>query len=332
MKNNIKALIVGAGIIGERHAKAQKKLGSDVGIYNNTFSVAEKLAQMIGGIAFKDLDEAIAWSDIIHICTPDHLHTEIAIKAIEAGKHILCEKPLVTNLKDALQIQTALDKSTSKLLVGNNYRLTPSFLEIQKRVKKGKIGKILSIQTTYLHDMRSYYKKTPWRSDQNFLYGGGIHAIDLACWIAGEKVTNVQAITGSKFIKGFNHPEDYRINLTFASGFTAHVWLSARVVLPIHKTDVEVYGEKGAYIANNKSGVLRAFYHKQKKKEFVAETFKVGYRLTIPKEIEIANRYFTGKSKSYWPLVDIHEAVKEIKILEAIEKSIKSESTEKITA
>ncbi len=324
--STLQALIIGAGYVGVRHAKAQIKYGNRVGLFDRSVDHARDVAKELGASIFENIDDALAWADLVHICTPDHLHTEFAERAIKAGKPVLCEKPLTTNLKDALYLESLVRKYKTHFFIGNNNRLTPTFMEIKKQVKKGTLGKPLAVYATYLHDMRSFFKKTPWRLEQNFLYGGAIHAIDMVCWTVGERVISVHAKTGKKFIRRYMFPEDYHITLTFQSGLVATVWANARVVLPVHKADLQIFMENGTYLANNKSGVLKTYKYKKgvwdSMKDYKNELFKVGYRYTIPKEIEVVNRFIKKRNKSHDPIPKIEDIIPLMQILDAVERSI----------
>ncbi len=324
MNKDIKALIVGVGIIGVRHAKAQKSFGIETALYDISKEKAKKTAQELHITAFDSLDEALNWATLVHICVPDELHKDFVMECIKRNKHILCEKPLTTNLQDALVIQEITKKKNIHIfVVANNYRLTPSFLEIHKQVQKNHVGKIISLKATYLHDLRPVLKKTPWRVHQDFLYGGGIHAIDLVHWISSEKAIRVYAQTGVKMIRSYQLPEDYHLFITFASGMVAEVWANARAVLPVHRSDLEVYGEKGSLIASNRSTSIKYYQYKQKEKQFLSKNIVKGWRYTVPREIAIVNKFIQGKIKSHWPLPSLDEAVEVIRIVDAAERSIK---------
>ena len=110
-------------------------------------------------------------------------------KALKKRKTVLCEKSFTTNLKDALFLQDLAQRQGVEIFVGQNYRLTPTFAEIRKRVLSGQLGVISQIESTYFHDRNDYQNRY---HDKNFLYTGGSHAVDLASWIVDEKIVNVQ--------------------------------------------------------------------------------------------------------------------------------------------
>ena len=138
--------------------------------------------------------------------------------------------------------------------------------------------------------------------------------------VANEPVIEVQASAGIKMLPDYAHPEDYQIILKFKSGLLGHIWLNANLQLPIHKTDLEIYGEKGTIISDTSSQTLQIY---QKGEEnFTSREFPKEF--SIPKVVQILNNLVKGKSPSYYPLPNINEAVSLIKILDSVEKSIQT--------
>lgn len=90
--------------------------------------------------------------DIVDIVTPNNLHMEMAIAAANAGKHIICEKPLGRNSNETKKILAAVEKANVKNLVAFNYRKTPAVALAKKFIDEGSIGKILNFRGTYLQD------------------------------------------------------------------------------------------------------------------------------------------------------------------------------------
>jgi predicted dehydrogenase len=313
------AVVIGAGIAGARHAAAQKALGSKVGVYDLNSATAKKLAEKHKYLLFSTLEEAIAWADVVHVCTPDNAHLEAIQVAVELGKAVLCEKPLTDSWSEAQKLLEIVKKNNGVCVVGNNYRLTNAFQYLKKQIAKDR-SPIISMEATYLHNMRQYLKETPWRAEQNFLYGGAIHAIDLLCWMAQEPVIAVQGFASKISVIDSPFPQDYRITLQFKSGYSAHVWANAGAVLPIHKTDLNVYTENTTYISDNKSEYLKIYSKNNPYKEFVLKNISVN--MTVDEEVKIMNDWLTGKRKDHAPLPEIEEAVSILKILDAIERSI----------
>lgn len=319
MSNRLeKVLIIGAGVAGQRHMQAQLDLGSQVAIYEEDKKIARLVQGQNPGIEiFDSISEGIARSTAVYICTPDYLHTDYAATAIKSRKAVYCEKPLTTSLEEAEYLQELVHQYGVKFIVGNINRLTPAFLEIKQRVDRGDLGRLLFVRTSYLHDMREYQKQTKWRVDQNILYGGGSHPIDLAMWVLGEPLQDVSAMSGPKVIPGYTKPEDYHILLQSQSGIVAEVSVNAALKLPVHKVDLEVYGETGSLLADNKSGVIKSYLEGQSN-EFQVERF--GNPFTFPIAARVFNDFISGRTNNHYPLPDIDETMPVMRAMDQVEK------------
>lgn len=311
---NIKPLIIGFGIAGKRHLKAQLSLGIKTGVYNINPDKLRSLKSNRNIIVFDNPKEAMDWSNLVHVCTPDDQHTEYVTEAIKKRKTILCEKSFTTSLSDALYLQKLAHQFDATVIIGQNYRLTPTFLETKKRVFEGSIGTITKIETTYLHDVKQYQQRMPLNKNGDFLYIGGSHAVDLACWIASEKVISTKA----KMKKNINFPNSYEIVLQFESGLLGNIKLDASSPRSFSGTDLIVTGTKGKLVSHNKvDGLL--FYKINDKKPKLIKLVN-NKTLTTKVEVQIIDDYLIGKIKSFWPLPAIDEAVDIIRILATIEK------------
>lgn len=130
--------------------------------------------------------------DIIDICTPNNVHAEIAIAAAQAGKHIICEKPLSLTSEEAKKMYFAAKENNIKTMVAFNYRRTPAVQLAKKFIEEGKIGKILDFRGTYLQDW-SADPSSPlsWRFQKEICGSGalgdiGTHVVDMLRFLVGE--------------------------------------------------------------------------------------------------------------------------------------------------
>lgn len=317
MVKKIKPLVVGIGVAGRRHLAAQLNLGIKTGIYTTNPQTAKSERLRSNIIVFDNLENGIDWANLVHICTPDDKHTEFVAQALKKGRTVLCEKSFTTSLKDALYLQDLAYKYGGRVLVGQNYRLTPTFAEIRKRVLEGQLGILSRIETTYFHDRTDFERRY---SDQYFLYIGGSHAVDLACWVVGEKIVSVQSFSENEL--------NYNITVNFSSGLKGDIKLDASAPRSISGTDLIVYGEEGRLVSHNKLDKLSFYQYGGGEIQSIllpnTKTF------TIPQEVKIVDDYLLGRTTSYWPLPDVDEAVYLIKVLEAIKKSISSNRNEPV--
>lgn len=137
--------------------------------------------------------------DIIDIATPNDLHPQMAIAAAEAGKHIICEKPLARNAIEAKAMLDAVTAAGVVNMVAFNYRRTPAVALAKKYIEEGAIGEIINFRGTYLQDW-SADPQSPlsWRFQKSIAGSGavgdiGTHVIDLARYLAGE-ITSVNGL------------------------------------------------------------------------------------------------------------------------------------------
>jgi predicted dehydrogenase len=131
--------------------------------------------------------------DIVAIYTPDEYHGEHIVKAFEAGKHVICTKPLVNSFDDARRILEASRRTGGKLLVGQSTRFFESFQRQRRDYERGEVGTLELVDTHYIHRMDWYYDKSPWVADStDWVFLGLSHPIDLLRWYLGS-IAEVQA-------------------------------------------------------------------------------------------------------------------------------------------
>lgn len=141
--------------------------------------------------------------DLIDICTPGNTHAEIAIAALEAGKHVLCEKPLANSVAEAERMTEVADAAAARgvfSMCGFSYRRTPALALAKRMVEQGRLGTIRHVRAQYLQDWLSD-ENAPmtWRLDKSKSGSGslgdiGAHSIDAAQWVTGQKITGVSAL------------------------------------------------------------------------------------------------------------------------------------------
>ena len=146
---------------------------------------------------------------LIDNCTPNHVHAEVSIAALAAGKHVACEKPLAGTLDDARRMRDAAKKAAAKgikTFVWFNYRRCPAVAFAHQLVNEGKLGRIFHVRASYLQDWGGPSTPLLWRF-QGKLAGSGAHGdlnahiIDMARFITGEEVTEVVGAIEETFIK-----------------------------------------------------------------------------------------------------------------------------------
>ncbi|MCO5988263.1 Gfo/Idh/MocA family oxidoreductase [Actinoallomurus spadix] len=144
--------------------------------------------------------------DIIDICTPGDTHAEIAIAALEAGKHVLCEKPLANTVEEAVAMAEAAERARTdgvRSMVGFSYRRVPALTLARKLVADGRLGTIRHVRAQYLQDwIVDPEFPLVWRLDKDKAGSGalgdiGAHIIDAAQFVTGEQILGVSALMGT---------------------------------------------------------------------------------------------------------------------------------------
>ncbi|QWF16586.1 Gfo/Idh/MocA family protein [Lysobacter capsici] len=195
--------IVGTGMIGEVHRRAAVLAGAVVrGVSASSYERARDVsAAWDVPRAYRDIEEVVAdpQVQVVHVCTPNHLHRAMAQAALEAGKHVICEKPLATTLDDARALAALAASTGLAATVPFVYRYHPVVREARARIAHGDLGPLRLIHGSYLQDWLMDPASNNWRVDPTL--GGasrvfadiGSHWCDLVEWVTGERFVEVSA-------------------------------------------------------------------------------------------------------------------------------------------
>jgi predicted dehydrogenase len=199
----LRAGIAGTGSIGKIHARSARLAGAELaGVAASSPESARAAAAEFGAErAFDSAEELVCDPDIdvVHICTPNHLHLPLAEAALTAGKPVICEKPLAL---DAAGAQLLVDSATDSGLqtaVPFVYRYYATVREARERVGSGRTGPLRLIHGTYLQDWLLRPEDDDWRVDERL--GGasrtfadiGVHWCDLAEFVSGQRIARLSA-------------------------------------------------------------------------------------------------------------------------------------------
>ena len=197
--------IIGAGFIGRVHARSVRLAGARVaGVAASSPASAESAAAELGAEqAFASAAELIASEaiDVVHVCAPNDLHVELARAALEAGKHVVCEKPLALDSASGRELVAAAEASGTVATVPFAYRYYPTVREARARVRAGTIGELKLLQGGYLQDWLLSAEDDNWRVDAS--RGGrsrafadiGSHWCDLIEFVSGQRIVALTART-----------------------------------------------------------------------------------------------------------------------------------------
>lgn len=252
---NVRFVILGAGHIGKRHAEMVRRDGeSELVALVDVRSIEECGADEYGVPFFHTFEELLASGlefDVVNVCTPNGFHAEQCILALNAGKHVVCEKPMgLTKESCERVIFKSLQVSKQVFCVMQN-RYSPPSEWIKKVVSEGILGKVFMVQLNcYWNRDDRYYKKGSWKGSQE-LDGGTLftqfsHFIDIMYWLFGD-IDNIQG----KFAD-FTHAEstDFEdsgfVNFDFINGGMGSINYSTAVANQNLESSITIIGEKGS--------------------------------------------------------------------------------------
>lgn len=221
-KKELRIGLIGGGFMGRTHSNGYKRVSdffSELEYVPELKAVCSRREDKVRAFADQwgyqsietDWKNVVARDDIdaVDICTPNNMHAEIAVAAAEAGKMILCEKPLARTLAEAQQMVDAVEKAGVNNTVWYNYRRIPAVTLAKQIVDSGKLGRIFHYRANFLQDWTINANlpqggEALWRLDADAA-GSGVtgdllaHCIDTAMWLNGA-ITDVSAVTET-FIK-----------------------------------------------------------------------------------------------------------------------------------
>jgi predicted dehydrogenase len=202
MAGRIRSAIIGTGFIGSVHARAVHAAGGVVAAV--AASDAERGAESARRLHAErsgTADDLVVADDVelVHICTPNHLHAPLAERALAAGKHVICEKPLSTGLAEARQLTERAHAAGVVAAVPFAYRFYPTVRDARGRVRRGDTGPLRLLHGTYLQDWMSRPADDNWRADPAL--GGasrafgdiGVHWCDLVEFTTGHRIVRLAA-------------------------------------------------------------------------------------------------------------------------------------------
>jgi len=210
----IKFAIIGCGRIAQRHAEHIKNNGELLAVCDVVPEKANELAAKYNAKAYYNVDDLLANEkhiDVVAICSPNGLHAEHSIKALNAKFHVLCEKPMAINVADCGEMIKAAERNNKRLFAIKQNRFNPPVAAIKEVIESGKLGKIYSVQLSCFWNRNFDYYNNSWKGtndlDGGTLYTQFSHFIDLLYWLIGD-VKYAQAFTGNYAHKNIIEFED----------------------------------------------------------------------------------------------------------------------------
>jgi predicted dehydrogenase len=256
--------IIGCGWVASSHAWGVRALADDdvdlICVADMDAARADDIAGRFGATRtasdYRELlaDDAV---DAVSVCLPDHMHHDVVVAAAEAGKHILCEKPLSLTVEEADAMLSACERNGVQLGFVMNHRYAPGNILAKRAVVAGALGRPLIASALHASGLSGDPSgASPWRGRRRLSAGGvlstqAIHFLDLLLWLSGPAAA-VQAWTDLLGSADQDHEDTVAVSMTMASG--ALVTLAATSASPIMDdftgTRIELHGTGGYLIVD----------------------------------------------------------------------------------
>lgn len=303
-QRRVKFGVVGASPMGIHHITsiASHPKMELVAICDKEADRREKAVALTGvKKAYADWRELIADPEVeaIVLCVPDQLHMEMTVAALEAGKDVLCEKPMALTIEECERMRDAEKRTGKRLMIGQICRHTPSFKLVRDLIARGEIGELYYVESEYAHD----YLETPgvdgWRVDprrQPYI-GGGCHAVDLLRWIAGDPY-EIMAYSNHKCLKDWPVNDCTISMLKFPNDVIGKVFVSIGC-----KRDYTMrsafYGTEGTIICDNTSPHITVYKNTLTGKDSLFDIGEGGRVSPVMIPVELGNHNTYGELESF---------------------------------
>ena len=248
-----KFALAGCGNIASRHAENINRVGSLSAVCDIVSEKADDLAAKYNAKAYYLIDDLLkneTDTDIIVVCTPNGLHAEHAIKSLNAGKHVLCEKPMCLTIKEGYEMVSTANTCKKKIFVVKQNRYNEPVQHVKKLLEKNKLGKIFSFQINCFWNRPQDYYLDTWRGtkslDGGILYTQFSHFIDLLYWLLGN----------ADEVKGYKHSYGNRSHFEIEDTGVAILTMKSGAIGTLnytvnsHSKNLEgsfsIFGEKGS--------------------------------------------------------------------------------------
>lgn len=305
--SKIRFAIVGCGHIAKKHAEAIKNAeGAElIAVCDTIPENMEFYTSEYGAKPYINYDEMILNPeiDVINICTPSGSHAPLTVKAANAGKHIVVEKPIALSLKDTDAMIEACEKNNVKMAVLHPNRFRPAMLELRKAMDEGRFGKLSHANATVRWNRdQAYYDQAPWRGTKEFdggvLMNQAIHNLDLLVWMMGD-VEEVYSMAATR-LRNIEAEDVSTGVVRFKNGSLGVIEAATTIYPKNFEESLSIFGENGTVKIGGKTANFVEHWQMESIVEEEAEKIK-----------ECIKEDPFGKPGHQWIIEDMIEAIKE---------------------
>ena len=250
--DKIRVGIIGCGRIAQRHAKHIQNLARLMAVCDVNEERAQELGEAYDVPFFTSADELLKNEemDVVAVCSPNGLHAAHTIDSLNAGFHVLCEKPMALSSSDCEEMIRTAERCNKRLFIVKQNRFNPAIEAVKEKIDAGDFGRIYSIQLNCFWNRNfDYYKKSDWKGTKN-LDGGTLftqfsHFIDLLYWMIGD------VEEASAMIENYAHKEIIEfedtgvVSLKFKNGVLGTINYTVNSFAKNMEGSITIFGEKG---------------------------------------------------------------------------------------
>ncbi len=222
--NRLRVGVIGAGAMGASHARTlatSVPSAEVVAVYDMDTARAKAVADEVGGQPADSPESLVAQVDAFVVASPDFTHADLAIAGVEAGKHVLCEKPLAVTADEARRVVDAeVDAGRRFVQVGFNRRFDPGFRSLKGSIDDGTLGEI-----RVLHGIHRNASNATSTDDAGLVTGSMIHELDTFRWLLDAEVVAIRV--ESPITEGFRDPQVATLWTSTGQMITAEVFVNA---------------------------------------------------------------------------------------------------------
>ncbi|NEU30308.1 Gfo/Idh/MocA family oxidoreductase [bacterium LRH843] len=244
--------IIGCGHIANKHAEAIEQAAHTklLAVCDQAVHTMAPYVEKYGAIPYSDFNELLKNKeiDVICICTPSGSHYSLTIKAAQAKKHVIVEKPIALKVEDAKEMIAICEQNNVKLAVVHPNRFRPVMMEIKKLLEEGRFGEISHANATVRWNRnQAYYDQAQWRGtkdqDGGVLMNQAIHSLDLLLWLIGD-IEEVMSMSATR-LRDIEAEDVSTGIVTFENGALGIVEAAATVYPKNLEETISIFGENG---------------------------------------------------------------------------------------
>ena len=250
--DKIRVGLIGCGRIAGRHAGHIKRLGQLAAVCDIDEGKAQSLGDEYQVPWFTSVEELLAHADmdVVSVCSPNGLHASHTLASLNAGFHVLCEKPMALTSSDCEEMIKTAERCNKRLFIVKQNRFNPAIEAVKEKIDQGDFGKIYSIQLNCFWNRNfAYYENSDWKGTKS-LDGGTLftqfsHFVDLLYWMIGD------VDEASAMIKNYAHQnviefEDTGVvSLKFKNGVLGTINYTVNSYTRNMEGSITIFGEKG---------------------------------------------------------------------------------------